>query len=401
MKRYWAYLIRGVSPLSPHPFRHRAWALSLVVMLLVAACSHDASTQGEEALPLSESTTAEELGRRLAPMGLDLTGLSPAETAQVLQGSYLVNGVGSGCGCHTTEAGYLAGGEPFLLPFSDLNGRDTVFSRNLTPDPETGLDLTEDEFIEALQTGKDFDNSDGGRNQRFIIMPWQVFRFMSREDLRSIYAYLQRIPPVVNDIAETFAPPFPFAPIPLPAIGDGDTDAGLMNAERGLLIPQLFSEGPDADAFAAHVNDQAQAADAETRQRIGRGSYLVNAIAACTDCHTDGSGDGNFDAGLLPMTVHVNTAAYLAGGVDMGPFSAMETLWSRNITPDATTGMDLTEEQFIQAMMFGADFSRPGGSLRIRPHFPAHYIMTLSDFRAIYTYLRSIPAVINDVEIIP
>ena len=53
-------------------------------------------------------------------------------------------------------------------------------------------------------------------------------------------------------------------------------------------------------------------------------------------------------------------------------------------------------------MRFGADFRRPQGTtLRVEPHFPAGFRLTLDDLKAIYAYLRAIPAVVNPIDIGP
>ena len=127
---------------------------------------------------------------------------------------------------------------------------------------------------------------------------------------------------------------------------------------------------------------------------------------SCNDCYTDGNGDGAFDVGLIPDTVDVNTAAYLAGGVDVGTAFGLPIapLFSRNLTPatgDGSGGLFLTETEFIQVMRFGADFRRPGGSLRVAPHFPVGYRLTLDDWQAVFAYLRTIPTVRNPVDIVP
>jgi hypothetical protein len=315
---------------------------------------------------------------------------------QVARGSYLVNGVADCATCHTTPVGYMAGGFEFPLPFSDGQGFTSVFSRNLTPDPETGLSLTEDEFLEAMRTGKDFHDSTTADPQQLIIMPWHIYRFMSRDDLKAIYAFFQRIPPVRNAIRETFKPPFPFPPVPFPPLGDGDPTHDPINAQRGLLIPPFFSSGPAATTFVSQFNTTVARLTPEVQARVGRGSYLVNAIAACNDCHTAPPG------GLIPMTVDVNTAAYLAGGVDIGSFFGLGPVFSRNLTPDPATGLFLTEEQFIQAMRFGADFRRlQSRSLRVEPHFPVEFHLTLDDLKAVYAYLRVIPALVNPIDMGP
>jgi len=284
----------------------------------------------------------------------------------------------------------------FPLPFADVQGFTSVFSRNLTPDLETGLLLTEDEFIEAIRTGKDFHDSTGADLQQLLVMPWHIYRFMSRDDLKAIYTFLRRISPVRNAIRKTFKPPFPFPPVPFPPLGDGDPMNDPTNAQRGLLIPHFFSSGPASETFVSQFNTTVARLTLDEQAQVGRGSYLVNAMAACNDCHTAPPG------GLIPMTVDVNTAAYLAGGVDIGSFVGVGPVFSRNLTPDPSTGLFLTEEQFIQVMRFGADFRRPlGSSLRVPPHFPAEYRLTLDDLKAVYAYLRAIPAVVNPVVIAP
>jgi Putative MetA-pathway of phenol degradation len=142
-------------------WRGRLWigVLAGLCFLLLAGCAEEQVSEDDEAGQAGEEPTLVELGLRLAPAGLTLTGLSQAEADQVAHGSYLVNGASAGCSCHAAPAGYLAGGMEFPLPFRDVQGFPSVFARNLTPDPDTRLQLTEAEFIEAMRTGKDFTDS--------------------------------------------------------------------------------------------------------------------------------------------------------------------------------------------------------------------------------------------------
>jgi mono/diheme cytochrome c family protein len=382
----------------------REWWLAMLVgwsLLCLVGCS-DRTTEDNTAVmqPATEPTSTE-LGLRLAPKDLNLNNLSSADREQVLRGSYLVNGPGGGCGCHTTAAGYLAGGLEFPLPFADVQGVTSIVSRNLTPDPETGLDLTEDEFIEAIRTGKDFHNSTATNPQQLLVMPWPVYRFLARADLQAIYAFLRRIPPVRHAVPEDFTLPFPLPPIPAPPLEEGDPVNDPDNSSRGLRMPQFLSRGAAAAAFNARFSTTVERLTPEQQAQVGRGSYLVNALAACSTCHTDGDGDGMFDNGFIPGTIDVNTSAYLAGGVDIGSLAGVQRILSRNLTPDPSTGLFLTAEQFVETMRFGADFRRPGGSLRVLPHFPTEFHLTLDDLNAIYAYLRAIPAVVKPVDIAP
>lgn len=376
----------------------REWCLAMLLgwcLLGLVRCSDSGLDDNVPVVQTVTEPTIAELGLRLAPKGFNVAGLSPAEVDQVARGSYLVNGVADCSSCHTTPAGYLAGGFEFPLPFPDVRGFTSVLSRNLTPDPETGLQLTEDEFIESMRTGKDFTDSTAADPQQLIAMPWHIYRFMSRDDLKAMYAFLRRLPPVRHAIRQTFKPPFPFPPVPFPPLGDGDPINDPNNVQRGLLIPPFFSSGPEAVTFVSRFNTAVDRLTPDERAKAGRGSYLVNALAACNDCHTAPPG------GLTPGTVDVNTVAYLAGGVDIGAFLGLGPVFSRNLTPDPATGLFLTEEQFVETLRFGADFRRPGGSLRVPPHFPTELHSTLDDLKAIYAYLRAIPAVVNPIDIGP
>lgn len=70
------------------------------------------------------------------------------------------------------------------------------FAANLTSD-ETGIgNWTESQFLKAIREGKWM----GAENTRPILppMPWFVYKNMTDEDLKSIFAYLKTVPPVNN-----------------------------------------------------------------------------------------------------------------------------------------------------------------------------------------------------------
>lgn len=69
------------------------------------------------------------------------------------------------------------------------------FAANLTPDPMTGLGsrYTEAAFINTIRTGK---KPEGEALQP--PMPWNVYRNMTDEDLKAVYAYLTTVKPVRN-----------------------------------------------------------------------------------------------------------------------------------------------------------------------------------------------------------
>lgn len=70
------------------------------------------------------------------------------------------------------------------------------FAANITSDP-TGIgNWTEDQFVYAIRNGK----LKGLENSRPILppMPWFVYKNMTDDDLKSVFAYLKTVKPVSN-----------------------------------------------------------------------------------------------------------------------------------------------------------------------------------------------------------
>jgi hypothetical protein len=111
--------------------------------------------------------------------------------------------------CHTKQdkgkviGERLAGGWRFPLP---TGGH--VTSRNITPDPDTGIGKwTKEQFVGLFQSrGKPEGAFPVKAGERQTLMPWNMYGGMSAEDLGAIYDYLRSVPPVKNAIAD-FEPP--------------------------------------------------------------------------------------------------------------------------------------------------------------------------------------------------
>jgi len=122
---------------------------------------------------------------------------------------------------------------------------------------------------------------------------------------------------------------------------------------------------------------------------VGLGSYLVNAVGGCNDCHTN----PNYAPGgnpFLGQPKQVNVAGYLAGGRAFGP------IISRNLTPDKTGlpegGANFAE--FLDTMRAGTDrHVLPAHRLLQVMPWPVFQDMTDSDLGAIFEYSRAIPCV--------
>jgi mono/diheme cytochrome c family protein len=77
------------------------------------------------------------------------------------------------------------------------------YTANLTPDQNTGLGIwTEEMFVKAIRTGRHM----GVSREILPPMPWPAFRNATDEDLKSIYAYLRTLKPVVNHVPDVQVP---------------------------------------------------------------------------------------------------------------------------------------------------------------------------------------------------
>lgn len=77
------------------------------------------------------------------------------------------------------------------------------FTKNLTPDTLTGIGIwTEEIFMNAIRNGRHW----GVSRPIMPPMPWQYYRNFTDEDLKAIFAYLQSIPAIYNEVPEYIPP---------------------------------------------------------------------------------------------------------------------------------------------------------------------------------------------------
>ncbi|HYG69654.1 MAG TPA: c-type cytochrome, partial [Anaeromyxobacteraceae bacterium] len=151
---------------------------------------------------------------------------------------------------------------------------------------------------------------------------------------------------------------------------------------------------------------QAGTADAT----VARGKYLVT-VAGCNDCHTPLKMGPNGPAPDLtrmlsghpqdlamppapPMSGPWGVAMALTATAFSGPWG---TTFASNLTPDPETGIGRwTEKDFVDTVRSGRHLGR---GRPILPPMPIAYLrqMTDEDLKAVYAYLRSVPAVQNRV----
>lgn len=168
---------------------------------------------------------------------------------------------------------------------------------------------------------------------------------------------------------------------------------------------QIESHGNDGDESRVktgfdYAKAQGIALNLRNRNRalVGLGSYLVNAVGGCNDCHT--APPFTADPSIaLGAPKQINNACYLAGGAPFGPppFGLPPgSPVSRDLTPfENGKPAGLTFDQFKHVIRTGEDPDNPGHVLRVMP-WPVYQSMTDHDLHAIYEYLSSIPAIPKD-----
>jgi len=162
---------------------------------------------------------------------------------------------------------------------------------------------------------------------------------------------------------------------------------------------------------AACSEPPANASSVSDPARIARGQYLVT-IGGCNDCHTPWK--------MGPKGPEMDLSRMLSGHpetfVIAEPAKASSSQWTvasaptntahsgpwgvsftANLTPDQNTGLGIwTEDMFIKTLRTGRHM---GTSREILPPMPwfNYGKMTDDDLKAVYAYLRSIPAIHNRV----
>lgn len=233
------------------------------------------------------------------------------------------------------ESKLLAGGRAF-----DLGPSGIVFTRNITPDTETGIGAwTDDQIKLAMKSGI---RADG--KALFPVMPYHVYNSMADADVEAVIAYLRSAKALKNTVPERTVSTEGLPALPF---------------ETGITAP-----GP--------------------QDLAARGGYLVNSVMGCTDCHT----------AVDPVTGAPQMEKYLAGRQPYeGPWGIV---YGGNITPDEATGIGTwSEEEIKRAIVSG--IGRDGRKLILMPWY-SYAALTEADADAIVYYLKNVlPAVSNSI----
>jgi hypothetical protein len=123
-----------------------------------------------------------------------------------------------------------------------------------------------------------------------------------------------------------------------------------------------------------------------TPERLARGEYLAEHVAGCTDCHSR----RNWTLQLAPTIPETHGAGGEVFNEDMG-FPG--TLYSPNITPAALRSW--TDGEVVRAIVSGV--SKTGQTLFPIMPYPNYAHLSQEDIYSIVAYIRTLPAIENDV----
>ena len=133
----------------------------------------------------------------------------PDPSDQLAYGAYMVNA--SGCvECHTqVKQGQIipevsfGGGREFSFPDGSI-----VRSSNISTEKQTGIgNWTREQFVARFKmyTDSSYVLPSVGPGEFNTIMPWTMYAGMTEEDLSAIFAYLQTVAPISNQVTK-FSP---------------------------------------------------------------------------------------------------------------------------------------------------------------------------------------------------
>jgi mono/diheme cytochrome c family protein len=190
----------------------------------------------------------------------------PPVAGDVKLGQYLVR-AGNCFSCHTNHDGKpYAGGRPIPTPYG------TLYSSNITPDPDTGLGKwSADDFWRALHEGIAKDGS-----FLYPAFPYPNYTKVTREHADAMYAYLKTLPAVAQQ-----------------------------NRPHQMRFP--YDRRPLLAGWrAVYFKEGTFTPDPKQTVEWNRGAYLVEGLGHCSACHaTRGAWGGlkqqDIGGGLIPM----------------------------------------------------------------------------------------------------
>jgi mono/diheme cytochrome c family protein len=263
---------------------------------------------------------------------------APADAPLLVRGEYLTKAADC-IACHTVAGGKgqpFAGGVAFKLPFG------TIYSSNITADPDTGIGRwTDDQFVRAMHDGV---RSDGQR--LYPAFPYTSYTQLSRSDVLAIKAYIFSLPTVSQPNRE---------------------------ADLGFPFNQRWAMGFWNAAF---FKSERFVADPAQPLQWNKGLYLATALGHCAECHTPRN-----------LGFAMDKRNDLAGAELQG--------WrAYNITSDPKAGVGAWSDQELASYLSTGHAEGRGSAGGPMGEAVEHSLQHLKaeDVAALVTYLRSVPA---------
>ncbi|WP_460141629.1 c-type cytochrome [Pseudomonas sp. S2_E01] len=289
------------------------------------------------------------IGASVAAMLMWRPAIAPIErpqtfdSLQVQRGAQVVE-AGDCAVCHTRPGGqYLAGGLPLVTPFG------TLYSTNITPDPQTGIGAWSlPAFERAMREGI-------ARDGHFLYpaFPYVHYRRMSEGDIADAYAYLMS-GPAVNSPAVANHMIFPMNIRPLVSFWN-----------------LLFLHGEPLKAAT------------EQSASWNRGGYLVDGPGHCAGCHSP-----------LNLIGAEKSGEYLAGGSVDGWEAPSLLGMARRANP-------WRQDQLVRYLRAEVVEGHGTAAGPMRPVSLSIARLPVSDAQAIADYLLSLPGESSVSEVHP
>ncbi|HET9434739.1 MAG TPA: c-type cytochrome, partial [Chitinophagaceae bacterium] len=257
------------------------------------------------------------------------------DSSVILRGKNLVFGAAHCADCHSRKNADsliklgqevpLTGGVIFDLPVGK------IYSRNITPDKETGIgNLTDAEIARALRYGVHADGT--------VVFNFMPFNNMSDDDLTAVISYLRAQKPVRHEVPKHS----------LNFLG---------KTVKAFVVSPV---GPDGVVEKSVKRDSSAA----------YGKYLANNVANCGGCHTQRTLSGAF------------IGEPYAGGGDIEGFI------TPNLTPDSSSRIfGWSQKNFVDRFRMG--------KLVPKSPMPWQSFGRMGDteLKAIYAYLHTLKPV--------
>ena len=227
-----------------------------------------------------------------------------------------------------------------------------AYAQNITQDPEHGIgNWTDGELIYLFRTGVKKDGA--------YAPPWMPkFPNMADEDIHAIVAFLRSDDPMV--VADS-KPDKPCEPSFL---------AKLLSRMAFKPLPYPTETIPMPD----------------TNNILEVGKYLAHNLD-CSSCHSA-------DFKTVNILEPEKSEGYFGGGNTLLTMEG-KPIYTQNLTPDEETGIgSWSEEKFVKAIKYGVKEGEP--ALRY-PMLP-YATLTDDEAKAIYAYLKTVPAIKNNVD---